>query len=209
MMQRLEARTAFINGGASGIGRASALRLAAEGASVWITGRDAATLDEALAEAGRAGLTLRALQIDSADAHALGEAIDAVQAADGRLDILVNNAGGSLQTPYQFEQESDDDWHRVLEVNVMSSVRACRKAIPHMRAGGGGRIVNVGSKAGRFGSLNPQAPACQCETENPCETVWRSQRESHHAQDSPRRSLLHGMARLAARRPTDRRPEGP
>ena len=60
------------------------------------------------------------------------------------------------------------------------------------------------SAAGRFGSLNPQAPACQCETENPCETVWRSQRESHHAQDSPRRSLLHGMARPAARRPVGR-----
>ena len=65
------------------------------------------------------------------------------------------------------------------------------------------------SAASRFGSLNPQAPACQCETEHPCETGWRSQRESHHAQDSPRRSLLHGTARPATRRPTDRGPEGP
>ena len=68
MTERLAGRTAFINGGASGIGRASAIRLAAEGASVWITGRDAARLDEALAEAARAGLTLRRLQADSADA---------------------------------------------------------------------------------------------------------------------------------------------
>ena len=138
MTQRLAGRTAFVNGGASGIGRASAIRLATEGASVWITGRDAVRLDEAVAEAAQAGLMLRKLQADSGDA---------------RLDILVNNAGGSLQTPYLFEQESDDDWHRVLELNVMGTVRACRRAIAHMRTGGGGRIVNVGSKAGRFGSL--------------------------------------------------------
>ena len=153
MRHGLAGRTAFINGGASGIGRASAIRLAAEGASVWITGRDDVRLDEALAEAARLGLSLRKLQADSADARAISDAIDYAQSIDGRLDVLVNNAGGSLQTPYQFEQESDDDWQRVLELNVMGSVRACRRAVAHMRAGGGGRIVNVGSKAGRFGSL--------------------------------------------------------
>ena len=149
---RLKDRTVFINGGARGIGRASALRLAAEGAKVWITSRDETAMAEALGEASAQGLVLCGLQMDSSDATSIKEAIAQVYATDQRLDILVNNAGGSLQTPALFEQESDDDWKRVLDLNVMGTVWACRQALPLMTAAGHGRIVNVGSKAGRFSS---------------------------------------------------------
>lgn len=149
---RLKDRTVFINGGARGIGRASALRLASEGAKVWITSRDEAAMAEALSEATSGGLVIHGLLMDSADATAIKDAIAQVYATDKRLDILVNNAGGSLQTPALFEQQSDDDWKRVLDLNIMGSVWACRQALPLMTAAGQGRIVNVGSKAGRFSS---------------------------------------------------------
>ena len=148
---RLTGRTVFINGGARGIGRASALRLAAEGAKVWITSRDEAAMAEALSEASAQGLVLHGLQMDSSDPKSIKETIAQVYATDQRLDILVNNAGGSLQTPALFEQESDDDWKRVLDLNIMGTVWACRQALPMMTAAGRGRIVNVGSKAGQIG----------------------------------------------------------
>jgi len=122
MTSRLKNRNVFINGGARGIGRASALRLAAEGAKVWITSRDEAAMAEALGEAAGQGLVIHGLLMDSSDPVAIKEAIAQVYATDQRLDILVNNAGGSLQTPVLFEQESDDDWKRVLDLNIMGTV---------------------------------------------------------------------------------------
>ena len=152
MTKRLVDRVAFINGGARGIGRASALRLASEGARVWITSRDQAAMDEALAEARAQGLSLNILEMDSAQSKAIRQAISYVHHTEGRIDVLINNAGGSLQTPGVFEQQSDEDWARVLDLNIMGTVWACRYTLPLMKAQGGGRVVNVGSKAGQFGS---------------------------------------------------------
>jgi NAD(P)-dependent dehydrogenase (short-subunit alcohol dehydrogenase family) len=119
---------------------------------VWITSRETAAIDEALAQACAAGLVLHGLPMDSSDGASIQETIAQVYATDKRLDILVNNAGGSLQTPALFEQESDQDWKRVLDLNIMGTVWACRQVLPLMTAAGYGRIVNVGSKAGRFSS---------------------------------------------------------
>ncbi|MFM7012745.1 MAG: SDR family NAD(P)-dependent oxidoreductase [Betaproteobacteria bacterium] len=152
MTKRLVDRVAFINGGARGIGRASALRLAGEGARVWITSRDTAAMDEALAEARAQGLSLTPLEMDSSQSKAIRQAISHVHHTEGRIDILVNNAGGSLQTPGVFEQQSDEDWARVLDLNILGTVWACRYTLPLMKAQGGGRVVNVGSKAGQYGS---------------------------------------------------------
>lgn len=152
MTKRLADRVAFINGGARGIGRASALRLASEGARVWITSRDQAAMDEALAEARAQGLSLNILEMDSSQSKAIRQAISYVHHTEGRIDVLINNAGGSLQTPGVFEQQSDEDWARVLDLNIMGTVWACRYTLPLMKAQGGGRVVNVGSKAGQFGS---------------------------------------------------------
>lgn len=69
------------------------------------------------------------------------------------FDILVNNAGGSLHTPFPYLQESDDDWQRVMDLNVMGAVWASKAVLPAMSQNGYGRIVNFGSKAGRYGSL--------------------------------------------------------
>jgi 3-oxoacyl-[acyl-carrier protein] reductase/2-hydroxycyclohexanecarboxyl-CoA dehydrogenase len=151
--RRLENRTAFLTAAAQGIGLACALRLAAEGAEAWITDRDDVALEAAKSEAASKGLAIHAVRADSTDPAALQAAMERAHASRGRLDILVNNAGGSLHTPYLFEQESDEDWRRVMELNVMGAVWAARAGIPLLKRSPAGRIVNFGSKAGRFGSL--------------------------------------------------------
>ena len=71
----------------------------------------------------------------------------------GPIDVLVNNIGGSLHTPFSFLEQSDDHWAVVMAVNVTACVRTTRAVLPHMINAGYGRIINMGSKAGRFGSL--------------------------------------------------------
>ena len=151
--RRMEGRNALLTAAARGLGLASALRLAAEGAQVWITDRDETALAEAAREAAHGGLALRTLRMDSSDPRDVAARVGEVIAAAGALDVLVNNAGGSLHTPYRFGDESDEDWKRVLDLNLMGAVWASRAALPAMAARGYGRIVNFGSKAGRFGSL--------------------------------------------------------
>ena len=152
-MRGLEGRAALLTAAANGIGLACALRLASEGAQVWITDRDAAALGNAEAEARARGLTMHAIEADSTNAASVGEAVARAQQSAGRLDILVNNAGGSLHTPYLFAEESDEDWRRVMDLNVMGAVWATRAAMPFLTTSGRGRVINFGSKAGRFGSL--------------------------------------------------------
>ena len=151
--QRMVGRHAVLTAAARGIGFASAARLAAEGARVWITDRDEAALAQARAAALAAGLRIETVRLDSSDPDQVARGIAAILADAGHVDVLVNNAGGSLHTPYTLLDESDEDWRRVLDLNVMGTVWASRAVLPAMRARGTGRIVNFGSKAGRFGSL--------------------------------------------------------
>ena len=151
--RRFEGRVALLTGAARGIGFASAVRLAGEGASVCITDRDAAALREASAMAHSAGVRLHTCVMDSSSAQDVAQQIGQLLAQHGRIDILVNNAGGSLHTPFPYLQESDDDWRRVLDLNLMGAVWASKAVLPGMTRHGYGRIVNFGSKAGRYGSL--------------------------------------------------------
>lgn len=151
--RRFEGRTAVLTAAARGIGFASAARLAAEGAQVWITDRDEAALAQAIEVAEAAGLQLRGQPMNSADASNTARVLAGIAARAGAIDILVNNAGGSLHTPFAFLEEDTADWQRVLDLNVMGAVAACRAVLPGMAQRGRGRIVNFGSKAGRFGSL--------------------------------------------------------
>ncbi|WP_326539558.1 SDR family NAD(P)-dependent oxidoreductase [Pseudorhodoferax sp.] len=151
--RRFGGRRALITGAARGIGFASAVRLAAEGAQVWITDRDEPALQQARAAAAAAGLDLRTRVLDSLDLAAVAACAANITAEAGAIDILVNNAGGSLHTPFRFLEEDDGHWHQVMQLNVMAAVAASRVVLPAMVAQGFGRIVNYGSKAGRFGSL--------------------------------------------------------
>ena len=153
MSSRLKGKTAFFTGAGSGIGLTSSIRLANEGANVWISDRDTAILEEAKENALAQGVTLNTIQADSTQSDSMKKAIDYIFQESGRLDILVNNAGGSLHTPYHFLEETDEDWKRVLDLNIMGAVVASRFVLPYMQQQKSGRIINFGSKAGRFSSL--------------------------------------------------------
>lgn len=157
-MKRFEGRVALITGAANGLGEASAHRLAREGAQVMIWDRDTQALAKAQRKAESAGLAFDADTVDMLEQSAIEGAVARVIEKNGHIDILVNNVGGSLHVPFHFMEQSDDDWQRVLEINIMPTVWTARTVIPHMRRAGYGRIVNLGSKAGRFGSLFAGTP---------------------------------------------------
>jgi NAD(P)-dependent dehydrogenase (short-subunit alcohol dehydrogenase family) len=152
-MRRFEGRRALVTAAASGLGRGVAFRLAREGASVALWDRDAALLEEAAKSAAVEGLAIETQCLDMLDAEALADAARALDEDFNGIDVLVNNIGGSLHTPFRFLEQSDEDWDRVIAVNVTACVRATRAFLPGMMERGYGRVINMGSKAGRFGSL--------------------------------------------------------
>jgi NAD(P)-dependent dehydrogenase (short-subunit alcohol dehydrogenase family) len=151
--RRFPGRVALLSAAASGIGRGAALRLAREGAIVVVWDRDPAMLADIAAQAGAEGLALETVELDMTRADGIAAAVDDLMTRHARIDVLVNNIGGSLHTPDKFLEQSEDDWERVMAVNVTACVRTTRAVLPHMIAARYGRIVNLGSKAGRFGSL--------------------------------------------------------
>jgi 3-oxoacyl-[acyl-carrier protein] reductase len=137
----LDGKVAIITGGSDGLGLATARRLAAEGASVAICGRDVARL-------ARATETLRADGASVLDVHCdvtrpadLERLVSSTVERFGRIDILVNNAGTSAARA--FDTVDDEAWHADLELKVFGAIRCARLCVPHMRRHGGGRIVNI------------------------------------------------------------------
>jgi 2-hydroxycyclohexanecarboxyl-CoA dehydrogenase len=138
---RLEGRVALVTGGASGIGAATARRLAAEGADVWIGDVDEPGANEVAADIGA-----RAVRLDVADDAGAREAIAGI----GRVDVLVNNAG--IDRWGWFADTEPAYWHEVIAVNLIGTMTCTHAVLPGMHAGGGGAIVNVASEAARAGS---------------------------------------------------------
>src|SRR5215208_3538296 len=139
----LRDKICVVTGSTAGIGFATARLLAAEGAQVVISGRDAGRVERARQEAGAA----LGVACDLTEPGASDALVSQTVAKLGGLDCLVNNVGVAYQRP--FDALSDDDWDRQWQANVMSCVRATRAAIPHMRERGRGAIVNVSSSAGK------------------------------------------------------------
>lgn len=152
-MHRYADRHALVTAAGSGLGLGAALRFATEGATVTIWDRDDAALAEARVQADAAGVALDTRVVDMTDRQAIADAVAAMLATTGRVDVLVNNIGGSLHTPFRFLEQTPADWERVIAVNITACVDTTREVLPHMRAAGYGRIINLGSKAGRYGSL--------------------------------------------------------
>jgi NAD(P)-dependent dehydrogenase (short-subunit alcohol dehydrogenase family) len=145
----LAGRVALVTGASSGLGRATAVALAQAGAEVALLARGQHDLEQAAAEvegAGRRGLVLVA---DLADAQALVGAVTRVVEAFGRVDVLVNAAGTDVPAPVAELAVADFD--RVLAVNLRAPFVLAKAVFPHMRAAGGGTIVNVSSVAGKRG----------------------------------------------------------
>jgi 2-hydroxycyclohexanecarboxyl-CoA dehydrogenase len=143
---RLEGRKALVTGAASGIGAAVAARLAAEGAEVWI-----ADIDTDGAERVAGEVAGHAVELDVTD---LAAAEAAIQGA-GALDILVNNAG--TDEFGFFVYVSQEQWRRVLAINLEGVLNCTHAALPGMQERGYGRIVSIASEAGRVGSKGSAA----------------------------------------------------
>ena len=148
-MPRLSGNSAFITGGGTGIGRACALAFAAEGAKVAIAGRRKGPLEAVAREIEASGGIVLAVECDVVDRTAVQSAIATVERHFGGLDILVNNAGAIVVG--SVEETSDEDWSRVLEINMTGTFLVSRAAIPALRRSGGGSIINIGSYLGIAG----------------------------------------------------------
>ena len=140
----LEGKAAVVAGASKGMGRAIARGLAAEGARVALLARDAATLEQAAGEIARTtGAETLAVPTDVTRRDQVERAVEAAVARFGRLDILVANAGGP--PPGNFDAVTDEQWQQAFELNLLSTVRLIRAALPHLRRAGAGRIVALQS----------------------------------------------------------------
>jgi 3-oxoacyl-[acyl-carrier protein] reductase len=137
----LKGKVAVVTGGTEGIGKATALKLAQEGAKVAICARRTELLDKAAEEIRKTGAEVLAVAADMSKAADIERFMKAVIERFGRLDILVNNAGTSARG--KFLEVDDATWSADLELKLFGAIRCTRLAVPHMRKQGGGRIVNI------------------------------------------------------------------
>jgi len=149
MQSRFKNKVAFITGGGSGIGAATAQRLAQEGATVIICGRRQEPLDEVVASIREQGGNAHAVQVDVSDEQAFVNALEQTAKAHGGLDVLVNNAmafsyGG-------IETMTTEDWHSNFTTSVDGTFWGTRTAMKLMK-GKGGAIVNISSICGDLGT---------------------------------------------------------
>lgn len=151
----LSGRAAIVTGATSGLGRAVALRLAAEGADVALLGRRQADLDRVAQEVRDLEVRALPMRADLADTAALATVVDEVADRLGTLEVLVN--AGATDAPGSAHELSLEDWNRVVAVNLTAPFALARAVMPHMRESGGGLIVNVSSVAGRRGWANASA----------------------------------------------------
>lgn len=131
-------KIAIVTGGSSGIGRETALALAAHGCRVYTLSRHASELPG-----------VRHIVCDVSDEAAFAHAVQAVAVQEGRVDIMVNNAGYGISGAAEFTENAEAE--RLLNVNLFGTVNGCKAALPIMRGQGSGRIVNVSS----FAALAP------------------------------------------------------
>ena len=137
----LKGKVAAITGGTEGIGRATALRLAREGAKVAICARRQEPLDKAAAEIKKTGAEVLTVSADMSKAADVERFMKAVIDRFGRVDILVNNAGTSARG--KFLELQDKNWSEDIELKVFGAIRCTRLAVPHMKKNGGGSILNI------------------------------------------------------------------
>jgi 3-oxoacyl-[acyl-carrier protein] reductase len=146
----LSGQFAIVTGAATGLGEVIAARLSSAGATVCIADIYGAA---AAAAAERIGHGAQSIAVDITNPAAVNQTVAAILEQNKAIDILVNNAGLAGKAAPSWEQ-TDTDWHKVMDVNINGPFYLCRAAIPHMRKRGYGRIINIASVAGKEGNPN-------------------------------------------------------
>ncbi|NKB55858.1 MAG: SDR family oxidoreductase [Alphaproteobacteria bacterium] len=147
LSRSIAGKVALITGAANGMGRATAHLFADEGAHVAVTDRDADGVRNVVAEIKGAGLSAEGWVLDLTDAAAINTVVaDVAERFDG-IDILINNAGVSQHTKID-DDGYEDIFDRLLNILLRAHTRTIRAALPHLRASGAGRIVNIASTEG-------------------------------------------------------------
>ena len=157
MTGRLAGKVALITGAGSGMGREACVVFASEGARVAAVDVDAATLDGTATAVRDADGEIASFVADVADQDQVRAAVDGAVERFGGLQILYNNAGVLWRDRDVSVLETDEaTWDRVFAINLKGMVWVCKYGVPHLIAGGGGAIVNVGSTSALLGDTIPQ-----------------------------------------------------
>jgi 3-oxoacyl-[acyl-carrier protein] reductase len=143
---KLEGKVALVTGGSRGIGRATALALAREGAAVAVTGRNVRMLEETIGLVSDAGGEAVAVPADLREPDQVRQMVKTVAEALGPIDILVNNAGVARFEPVATAEP--DDWRLMLEVNLLGAMLCTQAVLPSMIERGRGWIITISSSAG-------------------------------------------------------------
>jgi NAD(P)-dependent dehydrogenase (short-subunit alcohol dehydrogenase family) len=154
IVRRLEGKLAVVTGAANGIGRASALRFASEGANLAILDLDADGLEKVAEEARSSGAKVLTIAGDCTKEEFLVPSFKSIYDAFGFVDVLMNNVGQSArERASEFYKSDPEVWRFVVDVTLFSTLLASRQVVPSMREAGRGKIVNVASNAGMAGEI--------------------------------------------------------
>jgi 2-deoxy-D-gluconate 3-dehydrogenase len=149
-MFSLKGKVAIVTGGNGGIGLGMAEGLAGLGADVVVAGRKPEKSEAAAAALAKLGVRSCALPVDVSDATSCERLVSETVARMGRVDILVNNAGINIRK--QPQEYTPAEWREVLAINLDGAFYCSHAAYPHMKSGGGGKIINIGSMMSIFGA---------------------------------------------------------
>ena len=151
----LTGKVAIVTGGSRGIGLGIAQAFAEAGATIVVAARDSDQSADAVARLQASGATAASVPTDVSDPDAAQQVVDEAVRLFGRLDILVNNAGVNIRK--RPEEYTVDEWHHVLSVNLDGPFFCSRAAYPVMKAGGGGKIINIASLMSIFANAKAAA----------------------------------------------------
>jgi NAD(P)-dependent dehydrogenase (short-subunit alcohol dehydrogenase family) len=144
----LSGKVALVTGGSRGLGKAIALSLAAKGASIAVCGRKQSNLDAAVEDFRSRGMEVLARAANAGESSQVAELLRTVEDQFGRLDILVNNVGMNILTPSVAEAE-ELLWDKIIQSNLKGTFLVSKMAVPLMKRGGKGKIINISSIAAR------------------------------------------------------------